>query len=491
MANRPADKFPNYAESLHGRHVIMTDAEEITMDNISSVLAMARGVHMRNRGEIDYLWKYYKGVQPILTREKQVRPEINHKVVENRANQIVNFKVGYCFGEPIQYVSGKSDKSIGEAVAQLNEYSSAEDKATKDTELAYWMHICGTGYRMVLPDSSAWEGHDEAPFELSTLDPRDTMVIYQNRPGRKPLMGVTIVQLQDKRNLYCCYTDRLYVEIAEDVPGEYIKGTVVKSSSHALGTIPIIEYPLNPERMGCFEVVLPLLDAINETASDRQNGIDQFIQALLVFYNVDIDDKEYTSLRESGALKLKDSDPQFKSKVEYLINALDQNGAESLTDHQYQTVLEIVGMPNRNGGSSTSDTGVATIIRDGWSDAESRAKNTEGMFRASEKRTLKLILRICKDLSSVKLNLKDIDIQFTRRNYENISQKAAVLTMMLESDKIHPKLAFEHCGMFVDPERAYLESEAYMRTIAKEEVDEQTDNQSVNDRADPDDTLRA
>jgi hypothetical protein len=32
---------------------------------------------------------------------------------------------------------------------------------------------------------------------------------------------------------------------------------------------------------------------------------------------------------------------------------------------------------------------------------------------------------------------------------------------MLQQPKIHPKLAFQHSGMFTDPESAYLLSEEY------------------------------
>ena len=32
---------------------------------------------------------------------------------------------------------------------------------------------------------------------------------------------------------------------------------------------------------------------------------------------------------------------------------------------------------------------------------------------------------------------------------------------MLSNNKIHPRLAFEHCGLFVDPELAYTESKEY------------------------------
>ena len=43
--------------------------------------------------------------------------------------------------------------------------------------------------------------------------------------------------------------------------------------------------------------------------------------------------------------------------------------------------------------------------------------------------------------------------------------------MMLANDKIHPRLAFAHCGLFVDPELAYLESkEYYDEQMAKEKA---------------------
>ena len=68
---------------------------------------------------------------------------------------------------------------------------------------------------------------------------------------------------------------------------------------------------------------------------------------------------------------------------------------------------------------------------------------------------LKLVLRICRDLSDVDLFLRDIDFKFTRRNYENIQSKSQVLDTLLKNNKVHPLLAFESSGLFVDPESAY------------------------------------
>ena len=436
---------------LNGRRVIKTDETEVTEQNVVAILQKALPYHLKNREEIVYLWNYYKGLQPVISRTKDVRPEICNKIVENRANEIVSFKSGYLMGEPLQYVS-RGEGDVAEAINLLNEYVFAEEKPTKDKELADWFHICGTSFRMVLPDEEVGE-EDDSPFEIYTLDPRNTFVVYHNGLGNKPVMGVKYVIDENAVVHYSCYTKYEYFEIVED--------KIVEHRGHILGDIPIVEYPLNLARMGAFEIVLPLLDAINSVDSNRVDGIEQFIQALMVFYNIDISSDKYKELREEGAIKVQDIDPQMKAKVEYLVNNMSQGETQTLKDDMYQTVLTICGMPNRNGGSSTSDTGSAVIMRDGWSAAEARAKDAELMFKKSERIFLRIVLNICKTLKGMDLKVSNVEIRFTRRNYENILQKAQVLDLLLKNGKIHPRLAFEHCGLFVDSDLAFTLSAEY------------------------------
>lgn len=464
---------------LHGRRVIKTSETEVTVRNVVSILQKALFKHLKNRAEIQYLWNYYCGRQPILEREKEVRPEINNKIVENRANEIVSFKSGYLMGEPLQYVSRGKGDNIVEGINQLNEYVFAEEKSSKDKELADWFHVCGTSYRMVLPDKDSEE--DDSPFEIYTLDPRNTFVVYSNKLGNKPILGVEYVLDENGATTYSCYSKTDYFEI--------IESKVVSHQRHILGDIPIIEYPLNLARIGAFESVISLLDAINLTDSNRIDGVEQFVQALMLFHNVDISSEDFKKLREEGAIKFKDLEPQLKAEISYLISNLNQSETQVLVDHMYQTVLTICGMPNRNGGTSTSDTGTAVIMRDGWSAAEARAKDSELMFKKSERLFLKLVLNICRVLTGLDLKVHNVEIRFTRRNYENILQKAQVLDLMLKNPKIHPQLAFAHSGMFVDPELAYTMSKEYyeeqqLKLIEKEGNIDDTDNLREDERAD-------
>ncbi len=439
--------------TMCGRRVITTDVAEITEANVVDVLKEAMKVHKHNREEIEYLWKYYKGNQPILTRKKTVRPEICNRIVENRANEIVSFKVGYLCGEPIQYVGRNSDEVVSKGIGTLNEYMFLADKAALDREIVEWDMICGTAFRMVLANDAYDAESDEAPFDMFTLDPRDTFVVYSTDVKHRRMMGVKYNTDEFGQKTYSVYTDGLSFIIEDD--------KVKAVEPHGLGVVPIFEYPANNARLGAFEIVLPLLDAINNIESNRMDGVEQFIQAFVKFINCDITKEDFEALKDLGAIKVKSADGQ-QADVDIVTNELNQQQTQTLKEDTYKAILSICGLPSMSDGStSDSSNNGAVILKNGWQGAETRAKDSELMFKRSEKEVLKLVLKLCDGLADLKLKLKDIDMKFTRRNYDNIQSKSQVLVSMLQQPKVHPLLAFTHCGLFSDPESAYTMSNAY------------------------------
>ena len=242
--------------------------------------------------------------------------------------------------------------------------------------------------------------------------------------------------------------------------------------------IPIIEYPANNARTGAFELVLPLLDELNNIDSNRMDGIEQTIQAFIKFINCDISPEDFETFKEMGAIMVSSSDGR-QADVDVVKTDLDQNSTQTMKEDVYNSILEICGIPSRTGGASTSDTGAAVILRDGYAMAESRAKVFENMFKRSEMDMLNVALTICDGTRGVSIDLRpwDIETKFTRRNYENITSKAQVLCEMLNNPKVHPVLAFQSCGLFPDPEYAYVISDKYYEdNLAKYEVRELTED---------------
>ena len=245
-----------------------------------------------------------------------------------------------------------------------------QDKSTADRELADWMHIAGTAYRMTLPT----EDDEDSPFEFYTLDPRCTFVVYSSGFGNKPVMCVKYVAQDNNLPVFSVYSKEMYFEIEE--------GVIKKAQPHVLGMLPIIEYPSNPAGLGAFEIVLPLLDALNEVQSNRLDDVVQYVNSFLALLGGQMDEESLKSLESYKMLCLPEG-----VEAKYLSVAMQQGDIQTLADAIRHSILSICGMPSQSGETaSTSDTGSAVILRGGWEQAEARAKSIIVTIHAAVKR---------------------------------------------------------------------------------------------------------
>lgn len=452
------------AKELYGRTVIYSNILEITNENVCDVLSSALSKHNQNVNDIKYLEDYYKGKTPIQKREKTYSKHINNKINENRAYEIVNFKVGYLLGEPIQYVANEPRAS--EPVARLNKMMNAESKSAKDRAIVEWQEICGTGYRMILADKDLQLENEDVPFELLTLDPKNAFVIYGNDISKKAIAGVYLGTDENGNNVYSVYTKTQYFYIVDN--------QVVEALANPYGEIPIIEYPANPYRLGAFEVVLPLLDALNNVTSNRVDGIEQFIQSLAIAVNCDFPDGTTADdIKQAGLLVLK-SIGENKADFKVLSQELNQQQTQTLVDYINYSIDKIVGLPSQaNGNTSDSSNNGAVILKNGWQGAEARAKDREIIFKESETKTLKFILNLLDKLNmSLNLSLLDVDYRFTRRCYEDVYTKAQVLNLLLNNPLVNPKDAYNVSGLFTDSELAYVNGIQWLNENKVNEDDE-------------------
>ena len=461
--------------------------KELTAQRIRRILPQVLRIHDKNAAEIDYLYNYYKGKQPILNKQKNVRPEINNKVLENHAFEIVEFKKAYVYGEPVQYVQKgeKNNETINPEISELNRYMESEDKASQDKEIAEWQYICGTAYRWADIDVEN-EDDDEAPFEIRTADPRRTFVVYSSGIKGEQLFSGHIsyfseqvqeengVEYINKYRVITVYADTFMCQFKEsfgnfsniellnytlpvnDTDYEKVEQYPLEIKGHR-----IIEYPLNNARLGLIELVMSGLNALNQIKSDDIDGIDQFVQSLLVFVNQDIDVDDFKELVAAGAVKIYSSDPSKPADVKLLTSQLMHSETQVVTNDIYNNILTIVGVPRLNDKPSGGDTGQARLLGEGWTMADERAKQDELSFKKSERKFLKLILGICKYKSKLNsLKISDIDIKFTRNKSDNLLVKTQGLLNMKQT-QVPPDIAFTICGLFSDPNDVYAKAKEY------------------------------
>lgn len=453
-----------------GRRKIFIDVDKIDETNIEEVVSDVLSIHSANAQEAQYLIDYERGVTPIHNRKKEGRQDIDYRINENHASEIKTFKVGYVFSSPITLVqravednehSAEDDKRI----AKLNEMLFEQGKAAKDKQLAEDFTICGVGYRMALPKK--YDDGSVAPFDILPLNPLTTFVGYSNDVYQHRMLGGSYIVKADGTMVIGVYTDTQYFVLESSSLGGAVKLKGV--ANNGIGLVPIVEYRADEQRMGCFEKVLDLLDALCILTSDRVNGLSQFVQNILWMDNVTFTEEQKQGVK-NGDWILTKSDTNTKAHIEYLTQQLDQTSAQSLVDWIYDQILQITGTPAR-GKSTGGNTGQAIVLSNGWTIAETAAKNTEIVFKDSEFEFLKVILRILDRKKDVDeelktLRLSDIDIKFSRNKTDSILVKVQALQGQLDAG-VDPLTAIKTCDLYSDPQQVFVDSKKYIEEKRK------------------------
>lgn len=454
--------FAEVVKQDFGRKVIKTNEKLIDSSNIIDALGKALTIHNKNIEAITYLERYYRGDAPIYYREKQIRPEVNNKIHINLAYPLVELKTSEMAGEPIQYVLRGTDENKSEEISQLNAILENESKQENDIELCRWRSICGTSYRYIGNDDSQGGILDTTDFYLDVIDPRNAFVVYYN--NNRPAFGCIISENEENKVEYLVFTDRFWIVTdGKDILDSGINGN---------RAIPLVEYPNNARRLSDVEITIGIQDAIDTLASDRENGVEQFVASFIKFVNCEIDETQFRAMRNEGALVVKSNNgSENKADVDLLTQELNQTEGQVVMDDLFNKFLIIQGIANREGNGS-GDTGQAVYLRNGSYDAEKRAEIAEPSFKKAERQFVKILLQRLRVNAGFSLEPSDIEIKISRSKMDNMQVKAQTLQMLLASG-INNARAIKTVNLFSDPEQVAVESKKRMDILYPETVEQQ------------------
>lgn len=440
-------------KGCYGRKIAYTNVSQITPDNIVSVIGSCIGCFNYNKTVIEYLWNYYKGDQPVHYREKTANEDINNRVSENHAYELVQFKVGQTYGEPIQFISRRDDDAINKAVDELNDYMADANKQEKDIKAGEWQSATGTSFKAI-----QFTGDKELPFRIVAPNPINTFVIY-NESTEEPMLAVQELKDEKGEHYKLCYTKSHECKLKN--------GKVSDWRLHGFGDIPIVEYPNNHERLSDIELVIDLLDAINNMQSNRMDSIQQFVEYWVKFVNCEIDKETFEEMKLSHALTVKSNNKDNKADVEIMTQELNQSESQVAKKDLWDNALAILAIPNKEGNTG-GDTQGAVELRNGWDFSKTRTKLKDPVVKSAEKRIAKVVLNVIrvKGKEELKIGIRDFDVQINHSPTDNLVVKCQALQYLLQCG-IHPLVAIKTVGLWGDAEKTFLESQPYLKNLWK------------------------
>ena len=490
-----------------GRYEIFTDVKEITAKNIIEVLQKAIAIHEKNRNQIEFLLRYDAGDQPI-KRTKTYRKDIDCQCVDNVANEITEFNLGFKWAFPITLVQrGEANHKSG-LISKVNDYYETQNIREKTQKLGRYVEICGVGYSYV---DKAPKGY-VSPFKVEVLDPLYAFVVRSSYYiDRRIMLGVVYRQDSEGNRYFTCFTDKLRFEVKniyEVINGEKRTPATWQEADRSgevnpLCCVPIIEWFRGHDRMGCFERQISEMDNLNLMISDFSNDVEQNTQAIWHTNDVDFPTEKIT--KEDGTVI-----EQFKRPTsnDWMQTYTTQDGKTPFVkplaiEYDYQgmlnniltrrsLILQKCNVPQRNDNSGGS-TGIAMSDATGWSAAESSASKQQNITESCKMEEIRVVLRtiaLSSEFSDLK-ELTELDIQPSikrQKNYELTTKVNFFATAV--SHGVHGLHALKAMNAFEDVNKVWEDSkeliEKYQASIfdkketAKDRLDgdysDQTDN---------------
>ncbi len=495
----------------NGRLVLYTDVEEITYENVIEVLRDVIPDHRINARDMQFLLNYDSGIQP-LQREKKTRTDIDSKCVDNVANEVTEFNLGFKWGNTITLVQngdGK-DKKICEAITELNKnYEMARIKA-KTQELGRYVEVCGVG-NVLIDTNTEWE-EDKPYFTLDVLDPRVSFVVRSSYyTDHRPMMGVTFRRSKKTGNTYyTCFTKDTRFEILnlqEITNGNYhVEEQWLHNNRsgelNPLGVVPIVEYIRSFDRTGCFERQISEMDNLNLLISDFTNDVDQNTQA--IWHGNDVEFPKEVITNSDGTVTERIKKPSTNEWVmtytspdgkQPFINPLavtyDYSGMLNNIITRRQLILQKCNVPQRNENSGGS-TGIAMSDATGWTQAETSASKQQMITDSCKLDEVAVVLSaiavspyVKQDNVLRKIHVSDVEPNIKRQKTYEMTTKANTIATLL-SHGIRGDYVLNAVPFFDDPNEVWVGSrdliEQYQDSVfgEKEEAEDTTAEDNTN-----------
>ena len=384
--------------------------------------AVAAKYIQRHGNEIEYLAKldaYYRGKQDILNRVKGADLS-NNKLVCNHAKYIADFTSAYLIGSPVTYTADRDITVLTDALKDA-------DAPTQDIDLAHDSAIFGRAYELIYLD-------ENAVIKLAKVSPLNGFVAYDDTVEQRPVFGVHYYPTFDDYGQKTGYKGSIITDsYIQDITLTASRGlqSVGEPVPHYFGKVPLDEIYNNAERMGDFENVISLIDAYNTLQSDRVNDKEQFVKALLVITGQVLGDTDeessetYDAIRKHGVMTLDQG-----STASFLTRQLDESSVEILSKSISHDIHKFSGVPDMSDENFAGNvSGVAMKYK--LLALEQITKFKERYFTEGLRYRLECINNVLVAKGGASIDVKDINIQFTRSLPANETELAQLIGMLV------------------------------------------------------------
>ena len=307
---------------------------------------------------------YYKGRHiNIMNKPATQIGDPDNRVVVNFPKKLVDTFNGYFIGTPVKIDYTSQDNPSQDDVANKFIKNFEENNYFDDvlTEASKWSSIFGRSYLYEYNDQ-------QARAHVVSLKPTDTFIIYDDTVANNPIYGVHYIFSKGSNNnttmtgFIATAKDIInFSSGAEDVSNVSFDfnpddSGIDDNTAHPLDTLPMVEIMDNSERLGVFDDVISLIDAVDGAVSQKMNDIDYFAQAILAIWGVKLSKEDLQTVKSHRVLNLfpNITDPNNypvnypQPNANFLERPTDDQTQENALDRNIDLIYQISQIANLN-----------------------------------------------------------------------------------------------------------------------------------------------
>ncbi|QDK04624.1 hypothetical protein FK482_0002 [Listeria phage LP-013] len=385
--------------------------------NIAGVLLLIQR-HSQRKFIYKYLHDYYIGNHDILKRTFNDKLKPNNKLVHNYPKLIVETANSYFTGNAITYA-----KASDNTIKQVTDVMNANNSTDVDSELGKLVSIYGHAFEIHWTDKNA-----NHRFKYET--PSNAFIVYDSTLDENKLCGVVYndytdaISSEKRRSVTVYYPDRILqfkVSLGggvaslseEDATGEEESSNNLiyneKVTPHYFGEVPMIEYLANDERLGDFETVIGLVDALNLVVCDSVNDVSYWNDAYLMLTGMDgTNSEDVRSMKQNRVMVLVEG-----GDAKFITKQTPDKHLENIKNRLTKEIMEQSFTPDTNGMQTANNlSGVA--IKYALNNLEIKTSAKQRKFEIGLHERINLIATLIAVKSSTLKDAKEMSPVFTR-----------------------------------------------------------------------------
>lgn len=455
---------------------------EFTIESAEKYLDKVFEKFQFNASQIRKDYDMYCLDHPILTKVRtHDDTDVNNIILVPDLKAMVDWKTGYCFGNPIKYAQNKSTDT--DDINYLNKYIRYVCQRAVDKEVGKWAFATGVGYYFIEPESKSFDIETESPYVLYHRESDSCAKVYSSYNGNEALFDILyttykeIDDVQVEKEVYVLdlYTrNSLYTYEKRFGDTKWVRKTTQERGMDK--PLPLVEKRLNEDGIGMVAMGATLQYAVDKILSNGLDNIEDIVNEVFVYKNVLLGKtpeekaEAHRKMRKSGAIELISNNKDLQADVTTISTKLSLGEVKELFGLINEKFHSSLGVPMEiSGTNSGGTTKQGSEVANGYDNAYNRALDDINTFLVADTELLKKILWICKNSGNTvnDLSASEIEIKYSLNLTDNMLTKSQSYGTFIQT--MPPSMALRLTRLSNDPEaegKLIEQSEIYKAFLA-------------------------